>query len=348
MNATKEAEPKTASEGAELTRIQKLAGLLLMINEENAAQIMKGLDEHELEAVSAEMAKFATISQEMQAEILRDFSPVAVEAVTAISGGVGRVERLLEKSVGLFRTTEILGRVSPQGAPVAAMQQIVEMEPRHIFNILRHEQIQTIALVASYLPQEKAAELLSLFRPEQREQIIERLATLAPTSIEVVESVAEELQRKFGGNRRRAVNQTGGVKVAAQLLNALPKSVSKSILSSLHERNADLAKNIGKKMFTFEELERLEPRTLQVILQAVDMHTLAVALKAASPAVKAALLGSISKRAAQNVREEIDFMGSLKPSEIDTAQSSIIDIVRQLEGEGEIDLENLRQPQARF
>jgi flagellar motor switch protein FliG len=254
---------------------------------------------------------------------------------------------LLGKSVGLFRASDILGRVAPAPAPVAGMQQIVEMDARHIYNLLRNEQLQTIALVLSYLPQEKAAQLLSFFRPEQREQAIERLATLGPTSIEVVENIAEELQHKFGGSRRRAVNQTGGVTAAAQLLNAMPKTVSKSILSSLHERNAELAKAVGKKMFTFEELEKLETRTLQVILQAVDMHTLGVALKPASEKLKAALLGSISKRAAQNVREEMDFMISLKNSEIEAAQSSIIEVVRQLESEGEIDLDNARQSQPR-
>lgn len=346
MNATIEA-PQGSKEVHELTRVQKLAGLLLMLNEENAAQIMKALDEQELDAVAAEMAKFNTLTQEQQGEILREFSSVAVEAATAVSGGATRLEKLLEKSVGQFRAPDILGRVATTRPTVAAMQQIVELDVRHLFNVLRNEQLQTVALVLSYLSQDKAAQLLALFRPDMRELVVERLATLSPTSVDVVESVAEELQRKMGGNQRRVLNQTGGVKAAAQLLNALPKNVSKSILSSLHERNADLANAVGKKMFTFEELERLETRTLQVILQAVDMHTLAVALKPAAESLKTALLSSISKRAAQNVREEMDFMSNLKRSEIEAAQSSIIDVVRQLESEGEIEIDHGQQP-ARF
>ncbi len=342
-----EAGLKTPKAGSELSRVQKLAALLLIINEENAAQLMRSLDEQELEAVSSEMAKFTSISHELQQEILSEFSGVAVDASTAIPAGVGRVERLLEKSVGRFRTSSILARVSPSRAPVAAMQEIVDQDARHIFNALRHEQLQTITLVTSYLTPEKAGELLELFRPELREQIIERLATLAPTSVEVVQSVGEELQRRLGGNSRRALNQTGGLKVAAQVLNALPKNLSKSILGSLHERNPDLAQAVGKNMFTFEELERLEPRTLQTILQAVDMHTVAVALKTAGEKLKAAVLGAISRRAAESVREEIAFMGPLKASAIDAAQTAIIDVVRQLEGEGEIDLDELRS-QPRF
>lgn len=345
MNATTEAEPQANSQGAELTRVQKLAGLLLMLNDESAAHILKSLDEQQLEAVTVEMTKLTSLTQDVQSEILREFSPVAVEAATAVTGGVNRVEHLLSKSVGTFRTSDIMSRVSPSHSKVPAMQQIVEMEAGQIFSIIRHEQLQTIALVVSYLSQEKAAALLSLFKPEQREQIVERLATLRPTSTEVVQSVAEELRRKLGAQTRRSINQTGGVAAAAQVLNALPKSVSKSILTSLHERNADLAKAVGKKMFTFEELEKLDTRTLQVILQAVDMNSLAIALKNASEKLKSTLLGSISKRAAQNVRDEMNFMTSLKPSEIETAQSAIIDVVRQLEEEGEIDLENAKQAQ---
>jgi flagellar motor switch protein FliG len=204
-----------------------------------------------------------------------------------------------------------------------------------------------MALVASYLTKEKASQLLTLMRPDMREQVIERLARLAPTSIEVVESVAEALQRKIGNSRTRALNQTGGLKVAAQLLNALPKDISKSILVSLRERNSDLAEAVSKKMFTFEELERLDVKTLQKILQTVDLRTLTVSLKTASESLKAKLLSCVSKRAAEGIAEEISFMGPLKLSEIEAARSLIIDTVKQLEGDGEVDLDDMRQA-ARF
>lgn len=335
------AEAKASRPAAGLTRVQKLAVFLLMISEENAARIMKGLDDYELEAVCSEMAKFPSISYELQQDIQRELGQIALSASMAVSGGVGRVGQLLEKSVGAIRTSDILRRVSPSRAPVAAMQGIIDMDTRNIFNLLRHEQVQTIALVVSYLPQERAAQVLALFRPELHEQVIERLATLTPTSIEVAESVAAELQRRIGGDRRRAINQTGGLKVAAQVLNALPKTISKAVLASLQERNPELANAVGKNMFTFEELERLDTKALQSILQEVDTHTLAVALKTASESVKTALLGAISRRASETVREEIEFMGPLKLSEIEGAQASIIEVVRKLESEGELDLSDL-------
>jgi flagellar motor switch protein FliG len=223
------------------------------------------------------------------------------------------------------------------------MQQIVDMEPRHLLNLMRYEQFQTMALVTSYLTNEKASQLLTLMRPDVREQVIERLATLAPASIEVVQSVAEALQRKAGKSRARALNQTGGHKVAAQLLNSLPKDVSKSVLGALRERNSELADAISKKMFTFEQLEKLDPRVLQKILQAVDMQTLTVSLKTASESLKNKVFSCVSKRAADGMREEITFMGPLKLSEIESARGVIIDSVKQLEADGEIDLDELRQ-----
>ena len=160
--------------------------------------------------------------------------------------------------------------------------------------------------------------------------------------MEVVESVAEELLQKMANNRTRALNQTGGVKVAAEVLNAMPKNLTEPILMSLRERNTDLGDLILKKMFTFEELGKLDTKTLQKIMQEIDMRTLTISLKTASETLKGALLSVNSKRAAESVREEIAFLGPLKVSEIEAAQNQIIETVRRLESEGEINLEDMR------
>jgi flagellar motor switch protein FliG len=343
MNAIEEAPSPEATEYSKLTQLQKLAGFLLIMEPDNAARIMGQLDQAELEAVSAEMAKFSAISHDLQNEIMEEFLPVAVQASTAVAGGVDRVKTILEKAVGTFRASDIIGRVSVQRPSVAAMQEILEMDTRALYNVLSHEQLQTMALVASYLPPQKASELLSLVRPELREQLVERLATLSPTSLEVVESVAESLQARLAGNPARALSHTGGVKVAADLLNALPKNLSDSILSSMRERNAELGDAVLRKMLTFEELARLDAKTLQKILQEVDFRSLAVALTTAPAMLKNKFFSSISKRAADNVREEISFLGQVKASEIDAAQMEIIETVRKLESEGTINLDAIRQ-----
>jgi flagellar motor switch protein FliG len=324
---------------AKMTKLQKLAVLLVMVGPESAAHVLKNLPDTELDAVATEMAKLGIISREVQQEILKEFTGVAVEASTSILGGVAYTQATLEQSVGLFRATNIVGRVSPSRAPVVAMQQLMEMEPRQIYNLLKFEQPQTIALVMSYLGPQKSAQFLVLLRPEMREQVVERLATLAPTPIEVVEKIVDVLNQKVGMKLTRALNQTGGLKMAAEILNSVDKNISKTLLIALEERNAELGVGIRQKMFTFEDLLVLDPPSLQKILREIDMRDLAVSLKSASDKLKTALLSCISKRAAETVNEEMGFMGPLKQKEIDAAQMRIIEVVRRLESEGEIELD---------
>ncbi len=321
-----------------MTKHQKLAALLVMMGTQGAAELLKVMDPAEVEVVSTEMTKLGLISQEVQKGILLEFSDVAVSASTALRGGMEYTRTTLEQALGLFKATDIVGRVSPMRTPVAAMQQVIDMDPRNIVNLVKAEQAQTIALIVSYLTSEKASQVLALLRSEVRESVIERLALMAPIPIEVVEKVVEVLNLKLGGKQSRALNQTGGIKNAAEVLNAMDKNLSKSMLISLEERNPELGQAIRQKMFTFEDLAALDTTSLQKVLREVDMRDLAVSLKTANETVKTALLSSISKRAAETVKEEIAFMGPLKLKDIEGAQQRIIEVVRRLESEGEIEM----------
>jgi flagellar motor switch protein FliG len=325
-------------EAVKMTKIQKLAALLIILGPDSAAQILRRLDEHELEAVSLEMSKLTLIGHELQQEILREFTDVAVEASTAVLGGAAYAKTALEKSVGLFRASDIISRVAPTSVPVPSMQQIVDMDARRLSNLLRHEQPQTIALIASYLTAEKSSQMLTLLPDAMRDQVVERLARLAPTPVEVVERLVEVLNQKAGIKTTRALNQTGGLKPAAELLNALDRNLSQSLLLELEKRNPELSAAIRQKMFTFDNLSLLDTNSLQKVMREVDMRDLATALKTASPKHKKALLSSISKRAAETVNEEISFLGPVKKKDIEAAQTRIIDSVRQLEADGELDL----------
>jgi flagellar motor switch protein FliG len=325
---------------AKMTKMQKLAALLIILGPESAAQMLKNFDEHELENISLEMSKLTVISQDLQREILREFTEVAVQASTAILGGVTYTKTALEKSVGMFRASDIIGRVAPAPVPVVHMQQIIDMDCRQLFNLLKHEQPQTIALIVSYLSAEKSSQLLLLLRPDLRDLVVERLATLGPTPVEVVERIVEVLNARAGVKTTRALNQTGGLKIAAEVLNSLDKNVSQSMLLELEKRNPELGQAIRQKMFTFEDLSLLDGGSLQKVMREVDMRDLAVALKTASPKLRTALLSSISKRAAETVNEEISFLGAVKKKDIEASQMRIIESVRQLEAEGELDLSN--------
>ena len=331
-------QPEIPQDVESMSKIQRLAVLMIVLGAEGASQLLRHLDEPEVEAVTAEMARITVVTQEMRQDILKEFSEVAVQAGSCTLGGMDVARTTLEKSFGQFRASNILGRVAPARSTPGAMQQILEMDAKQIFNLLKHEQPQTIALVASYLAPEKTSQMLMSLSQEERDKVVERLATMAPTPIEVVERVVELLNHKVAGRHSRGLSQTGGVKSAAEVLNSMGKDISKALLTSLEERNPELGAAIRNKMFTFEDLVQLDSSTLQKILREVDMRDLAVSLKTASDKVKAALLASISKRAAETVNEEIGFLGPLRMREIEAAQGRIIDAVRRLEAEGEVEL----------
>ena len=220
MSATATASQPDAANGAEtgaLTKTQKLAALLVMLGPEGAAQILKQFQPREIEAISREMARFNLISRDQQQEILSEFSEVAIAASTGVSAGVEVARVTLERAVGTFKASDVMGRVFPSRGPVGAMQTIADMDPRSIFNLVRDEQPQAIAFVVSHLSPEKAAQVMGLLRNEQRDLVIERLATLAPTPVEVTEKVVEVLNAKLGVKQTRALTQTGGVTTAADI-----------------------------------------------------------------------------------------------------------------------------------
>ncbi len=338
MPAATENPEAPAAENGELNKTQKLAALLVMLGTDSASAILKQFQPREVEAISREMIRFNLISRETQASVLEEFSDVAISASTCVTAGVDYTRNTLEKAMGTFKAGDMMGRLQPNRAPGGAMQSISEMDPRHLFNLVRDEQMQTIAFVISYLAPDKASVLLGLLREDQRDQVIERLASLAPSPIEVAEKVVEVFNAKLGVKQTRALTQSGGITPAADILNAMDKTVSRSLLELIEGRNAELCQAIRKKMFTFEDLIRLQPAHIQRILRETDMKDLTYALKKTSEPLKKLMLGNISRRAAETVNEEMANLGTVKLKEVEAAQFRIIDAVRKLEAEGEIEL----------
>jgi len=342
MAATLDAPAEAGTENAALNKMQKLAALLVMLGTDSAAQILKQFQPREIEAISREMARFNLITRRQQQEILQEFSEVAVAASTSISAGVEVTRNTLERALGSFKASDVMGRVVSTRAPLGAMQTIADMDPRSIFNLIRDEQAQAITFVISHLSPEKAAQVLALLRTEQRDMVIDRLATLAPTPVEVGEKVVEVLNAKLGVKQTRAMAQTGGITSTADVLNAMDKAVSRECLASMEERNPELSTAIRKKMFTFEDLLLFEAPVIQRIMREIDMRDLTLALKKASEPLKRLMLSNISRRAAESVTEELAFLGHVKLRDVEAAQFRIIDAVRKLEAEGEIDLDEAR------
>jgi len=249
-------------------------------------------------------------------------------------------QHTLEIAKGDYKASAIMGRVGPVSTSIDVIKDISEMEGRQIFNLIKSEQPQTIAFVLSYLESPKAAEVFSLLTPDLREEVIERLGTIESTSLDLVGKIVRALGKHFDTKVRTTFHRSGGVRSVAGLLNQLEKDMSKTLLARLEDRNTSLGAAIRKKMFSFEDLGRLQGSDLQRVLREVEMGNLATAMKSASESLREKIYSALSKRAAEGLKEEIELLGPVRLKDVEVAQDAIIQAVRHLEEEGQISLDN--------
>jgi flagellar motor switch protein FliG len=323
-----------------LSRQQKLAVFLIVIGPDSAADVLRQFDDTEIELLCREMSTLSMIPHAVQKQVLEEFSGVLAQSANSALGGLAYAQRALEIAKGDYKASSIIGRVGPVGTSIDVIKDISEMEGRQIFNLIKNEQPQTISFVLSYLDSGKCSEVFSLLGPDLREEVIERLGTIESTSLELVGKIAHSLGKHFDSKVRPAFHRSGGVRAVADLLNQLDKELSKSLLARLEERNATLSTAIRKKLFSFEDLNRLQPADLQRVLREVDSSNLAISMKSASEALRERIYGSISKRAAESLKEELEMLGPVRLKDVEIAQDAIIQVVRRLEEEGQISLES--------
>jgi flagellar motor switch protein FliG len=280
------------------------------------------------------------VSDNTRIRVLEEFTPLVGESITATLGGLDYARRTLEIARGDYKAGTIIGRLGPAGSAVEVIKDISEMEGRQIYNLIKNEQPQTISFVLSYLEGAKAAEIFALLSPDLREEVVERLGTIDSTSLDLVGKIVRNLGKHFDNKVRPTYHRSGGVRVVADLLNGIDKEMSKSLLARLEERNAQLGAAIRKKMFSFEDLSRLAAADLQRVLREVDSANLAVSMKSASDPLKEKIYQSISKRAAESLRDEIGMLGPVRLKDVEVAQDAIIQVVRRLEEEGSISLDS--------
>jgi len=322
-----------------LSRQQKLAIFLIVLGPEAAAEVMRHFDDAEIELLCREMAHYTMISDATRNRALEEFTPIIGESISATLGGLEYARRTLEIARGDYKAGTIMGRLGPAGSAVEVIKDISEMEGRQIYNLIKNEQPQTISFVLSYLEGAKAAEIFALLSPDLREEVVERLGTIDSTSLELVGKIVRNLGKHFDNKVRPTYHRSGGVRAVADLLNGIDKEMSKSLLVRLEERNAQLGAAIRKKMFSFEDLNRLASADLQRVLREVDSANLAVSMKSASDPLKEKIYASISKRAAESLRDEISMLGPVRLKDVELAQDAIIQVVRRLEEEGSVSLD---------
>jgi flagellar motor switch protein FliG len=325
---------------SKLSRQQKLALFLIVIGPESAAEVLKQFADPEIESLCREMSTFTIIPVGVQKQAVEEFSSLVANGAGSAMGGLGYAQRTLEIAKGDYKASAILSRVGPVGTAVDVIKDISEMEGRQIFNLVKHEQPQTISFLLSYLESAKAAEVFGLLGPDLREEVVERLGTIESTSLELVGKIARSLGKHYDAKTRPSFHSSGGIRAVADLLNHLDKETSKNLLARLEERNATLSAAIRKKLFSFEDLNRLQPADLQRVLREVDSANLAISMKSASEVLRTKFYGAISKRAAESLKEEIEMLGPVRLKDVEAAQDAIIQVVRRLEEEGQISLDS--------
>ncbi|MDP2137177.1 MAG: flagellar motor switch protein FliG [Candidatus Didemnitutus sp.] len=322
-----------------LNRQQKLAVFLICVGPEAAADVLRHFDDAEIEALCREMSTLTMIPESTQKQAMEEFGSVVASSIGSALGGMPFAQRTLEIAKGDYKASSILGRVGPVSNSVDVMSDVAEMEGRQIFNLLKNEQPQTLSFVLSYLEPVKAAQVFALLSPEMREDVVERLGTIESTSLEHVGKIVRSLGKHFDTKARPVLHHSGGVRAVAGLLNSLDKEMSKNLLARIEERNATLGAAIRKKLFSFEDLNRLAAGDLQRVLREVDSGNLAISMKSASEVLRDKIYGGLSKRAAESLKEEIDLLGPVRLKDVEAAQEVIIQAVRRLEEEGQISID---------
>jgi flagellar motor switch protein FliG len=325
---------------SKLSRQQKLAIFLICIGPDAAAEVLKQFDDNQTELVCREMSAFRMVPEPIQKQVLEELGELLTKGSTAALGGIAYARRTLEMAKGGTKAMSIIGRVGEGGGSVDVIKEIGEMEGRQIYNLIKAEQPQTISFVLSYLESTKASEVFALLNPDMRESVMERLGTIESTSTELVAKIVRSLEKHLDSKVRPAFHKSGGVRAVAGLLNQLDKEMSKTLLTKIEERNAPLGMAVRRKMFSFDDLIRLQVTDLQRILREVDTSGLAIAMKAANEPLREKIYTCLSKRAAEGLREEIQLLGPIRLKDVEAAQDAIIQSVRRLEEAGEISIDS--------
>ncbi len=312
---------------------QKTAILLIALGKDSAAEIFKHLRDADVERLSVEIAKMRDIPSSVIESVLEEFYQMIMAQEYISQGGIEYAQGVLEKAMGPRKASEIVSKVE-SAIHVSGFKLLREVDPNQLINFIQHEHPQTIALVLANLDPQQTAAIMSELSPELQADVAFRIATMSKISPELlndVESVLENnVETVFGNN----LSNTGGAKAVADILNMTNRTTEKTILDTIDSRHPDLAHEIKNLMFTFDDLENLDDRSIQTILRDVDSKTLSLALKIASETLKDKILNNMSERAAKYIKQELDFMGPVRLKDVESAQRTIVEMVRALEEDG--------------
>lgn len=315
--------------------VEKAAILLITLGPEKSAMIFKHLKEEEIEQLTLEIANTSSVSPQTKEKVLNEFYEICLAQQYIAEGGIGYAKELLEKALGEEKARDVIGKLTAS-LQVRPFEFIRKTDPSQLLNFIQDEHPQTIALVLSYLPASQSSMVVSALPAEKQADVAKRIAQMDRTSPDVIKQVEKVLERKLSSLVNQDYTIVGGVDAIVEILNSVDRGTEKHIMETLEIEEPELADEIRKKMFVFEDILSLDDRAIQRVLRDVDNSTLALALKGAAEEVQNVILNNLSKRLAVMIKEDMEYMGPVRMKDVEEAQQKIVNIIRKLEDSAEI------------
>jgi flagellar motor switch protein FliG len=318
-----------------LTGVRKAAILLLTLSQEEAAEILKRLPHESVEEVSREIASLGDITLSTRHEVFGEFYNQALANAYLTEGGLEYARQLLQKTLPEKEAERVIKQVTQQvqTTPFSFLQ---KAESENLLTFIQDEHPQTIALILAHLPPQKASEILVGLPSQKQIEVVKRVANMEQTNPEVIKEVERGLEHRLSDIVSQTFEKAGGVDTVAEILNLADRSTEKGIMEGLEAEDPDLVEQIRRLMFVFEDILLVNDKGIQAVLKEVDNEELALALKTASEELKQKIFKNMSERASQLIQEDMQYMGPVRVSDVESAQQKIVDIVRRLEDAGEI------------
>ncbi len=317
------------------TGVQKAAILLIALGPEKSASIFKHLKEEEIEELTLEIANTRSISPQTKEDVLNEFYQVCLAQQYIAEGGIGYAKELLEKALGEEKAQGVISKLTAS-LQVRPFEFVRKTDPSQLLNFIQDEHPQTIAMILSYLSAGQAAVIIGSLVPEKQADVAKRIAMMDRTSPDVIKEVERVLERKLSALVNQDYTIVGGVDAIVNILNTVDRGTEKHIMETLEIEEPELADEIRKKMFVFEDILLLDDRAIQRVLRDVDNNDLGVALKAANEDVQNVIFKNMSKRLASMIKEDMEYMGPVRMKDVEEAQQKIVGIIRKLEDAAEI------------
>lgn len=323
------------AKASELSGVQKAAVLLIALGPEKSARIFKHLKEDEIEQLTLEIANTRSVSPATKEQVLNEFYEICLAQQYITEGGIAYAKELLEKALGEEKAKNVIGKLTAS-LQVRPFEFVRKADASQMLNFIQDEHPQTIALILSYLSSAQASAIISSLPPDKQADVARRIAQMDRTSPDVIKEVERVLERKLSSLVNQDYTIVGGVDAIVAILNTVDRGTEKHIMETLEIEDPELADEIRRKMFVFEDILSLDDKSIQRVLREIDNNELAVALKGSSEEVQQVIFNNLSKRLGTMIREDMEFMGPVRLKDVEEAQQKIVNVIRKLEDSAEI------------